>query len=118
MRALPSLIALGVCLAKLFGLQQNSELPPLSRFAVLPPLVLGLPYLAFLRKIQRPRRGLEAVDERTSLVETGLIDSLAVLEIVAYLESTYSIDFADTGVDPEQLTSIGGILDLIERRCV
>ena len=69
----------------------------------------------FLRTIQRPGQPLDGVDERTSLVEAGLIDSLAVLEIVSYLEKNYRIDFAETGVDPEQLTSTGGILDLIER---
>jgi acyl carrier protein len=48
-------------------------------------------------------------------VASGLIDSLAILQIVTYLESTYEIDFAGRGIDPEQLGSIGGILDLIEK---
>jgi acyl carrier protein len=69
----------------------------------------------FLRTIQRPDRPLDGADERTSLVDAGLIDSLALLEIVTYLEESYGLDFGETGVDPEALTSIGGILDLIER---
>jgi acyl carrier protein len=68
---------------------------------------------AFLRTIQKPDRPLEALGDDDSLVETGLIDSLAVLEIVAYLE-TYGIDFAEHGVEPEQLFSVGGILTVIE----
>jgi acyl carrier protein len=71
--------------------------------------------LAFLRTIQRPEHALESVDEGTSLITAGLIDSLAVLSIVAYLETTYGIDFAETGVDPSELSSIRGILDLIDR---
>ena len=71
--------------------------------------------LDFLRTIQKPDRPLEAVDETDSLVEAGLIDSLALLEIVAFLEEQYRIDFAETGLEPDQLTSVGGILDLIER---
>ena len=71
--------------------------------------------LAFLRTIQRPEHALESVDEETSLITAGLIDSLAVLSIVAYLETTYSIDFAEIGVDPGELSSIRGILDLIDR---
>ncbi|MFN8642264.1 MAG: acyl carrier protein [Candidatus Binatia bacterium] len=70
---------------------------------------------AFLRTIERPEQPLDAVDEDTSLVAAGLIDSLAVLEIVAYLETRYGFDFAESGVDPEELTSIRGILDCIER---
>lgn len=53
--------------------------------------------------------------ETESLVEAGLIDSLALLEIVAYLESAYGIDFAATGVEPEQLATVHGILELIEQ---
>lgn len=70
--------------------------------------------LRFLRTIQKPDRPLEGLGERTSLIEAGLIDSLAILEIVAYLEDTYGIGFVDRGVNPEDLSSIGGILDLIE----
>ncbi|MGH7299761.1 MAG: hypothetical protein ACREKQ_12530 [Candidatus Rokuibacteriota bacterium] len=69
----------------------------------------------FLRTIQKPDRPLDAVAETDSLVESGLIDSLALLEIVAFLEEQYRIDFAAIGLEPEQLTSVSGILDLIER---
>ena len=71
--------------------------------------------LAFLRTIQKPGAPIEMVDEDVSLVEAGLIDSLAVLEIVGYLEATYGLDFAEAGIDPGDLATIGGILDLIDR---
>jgi acyl carrier protein len=71
--------------------------------------------LEFLRTIQKPERPLETVAETDSLVESGLIDSLALLAIVAFLEEQYRIDFAAIGLEPEQLTSVNGILDLIER---
>ncbi len=70
---------------------------------------------AFLRTIQRPDRPLEGVGEDESLVASGLIDSLALLQIVAYLEETYRIDFSARGVEPEELRSMRSILDLIER---
>lgn len=71
--------------------------------------------LSFLRTIQKAGLPIESLGERERLVASGLIDSLAILQIVTYLESTYEIDFALRGIDPEQLGSIGGILDLIER---
>jgi acyl carrier protein len=71
--------------------------------------------LEFLRTIQKPDRPLDTVAETDSLVESGLIDSLALLEIVPFLEEQYRIDFAAVGLEPEQLTSVSGILDLIER---
>ena len=70
--------------------------------------------LRFLRTIQKAGMPVETLDENDRLVASGLIDSLAILNIVCYLEGAYSIDFSVRGVDPEQLGSIGNILDLIE----
>jgi acyl carrier protein len=72
--------------------------------------------LHFLHTIQKAGRPIEELDERDPMVASGLIDSLAILQIVSYLESTYDIDFSTRGVDPEQLGSIGNILDLIETK--
>lgn len=70
--------------------------------------------LKFLRSIQKAGVPIDGLAETDRLVASGLIDSLAILQIIAYLETTYGIDFSASGVDPEQLGSIGGILDLIE----
>ena len=70
--------------------------------------------LAFLRSIQKAGRPVESLADDERLVRSGLIDSLAILQIITFLEEKYSIDFAAAGVDPEQLGSIGGILDVIE----
>lgn len=69
----------------------------------------------FLRTIQRPDYPDNGIDEESSLVESGLIDSLALLEIVTYLEQSYRIDFSVRGIDPGDLLSVRSILDLIER---
>jgi acyl carrier protein len=71
--------------------------------------------LSFLRTIQKAGLPIEGLEEADPLVASGLIDSLAILQIVTYLETIYEIDFSLRGVDPEQLGSIGGILDLIEQ---
>ena len=71
--------------------------------------------LRFLRSIQRAGMPVESIGEQDRLVATGLIDSMAVLQIVLYLEQNYGMDFSVLGVDPEQLGTIGNILDLIER---
>jgi acyl carrier protein len=71
--------------------------------------------LAFLRTIQKAGVPVQSLNERERLVASGLIDSLAILQIISYLETDYGIDFSARGIDPEQLGSIGGILDLIEQ---
>jgi acyl carrier protein len=90
--------------------------------------------LEFLRSIQRPdapllpdgvpdadeaeetERWEDAFVDDESLVEAGLIDSLAVMQIVTWLESQHGVDFAEDGLDVEELRSVRGILDVIERR--
>jgi len=72
--------------------------------------------MTFLDTIRRPQYSTDGVADHDSLVESGLIDSLAVLQIIMFLETNYGIDFAEGGIDPGELGSIKGILDLIERR--
>ena len=70
--------------------------------------------IQFLCTIQRPEYSIEDIDEGQSLLGSGLIDSLAVLQIVSYLEETYNINFLEKGLDPGELSSVGSILDMIE----
>ena len=71
--------------------------------------------LRFLRSIQKAGMPVESIGEQDRLVATGLIDSMAVLQIVLHLEQSYGLDFSALGVDTEELGTIGSILDLIER---
>lgn len=68
----------------------------------------------FLRTIQKPGKVIESVGLDESLVTSGLIDSLAIIEIVMFLEKNYGIDFAASGLDPDRLATINGILGVIE----
>jgi acyl carrier protein len=71
--------------------------------------------LDFLRTIQRPDYSQGGIEEESSLVDSGLIDSLALLQIVTYLEESHGIDFSERGIDPGDLRSVGSILELIAR---
>jgi acyl carrier protein len=69
----------------------------------------------FLRTIQKPGKAIESVGLDESLVTSGLIDSLAIIEIVMFLEKNYGIDFAASGLDPDRLATINGILGVVEQ---
>lgn len=71
--------------------------------------------VSFLRTIQRPDFPLQEIDGDLSLVESGLIDSLALLQIITYLEQTYDIDFREKGIDPGELRSVNAILEFVAR---
>lgn len=70
--------------------------------------------LQFLRSIQKPNKPIGTVGSDESLVDSGLIDSLAIVQIVVYLEDTYGIDFSARGLDPDRLASMANILALID----
>ena len=69
--------------------------------------------LGFLESIRRPEQPLDGIGDEDHLVQSGLIDSLAMLEIVAFLEHEFGLSFRDGGVDPERLASISRILELV-----
>ena len=67
----------------------------------------------FLGTISRPDRQLTDIGDDDGLVDSGFIDSLAMLEIVAFLETEFGLSFRDSGVDPARLASVNSILALI-----
>ena len=69
----------------------------------------------FLRTIQKPNKPVESVSIDERLVASGLVDSLAIMQIVVYLEESYRIDFSASGFDPDRLATMGSIVDLIEQ---
>jgi acyl carrier protein len=49
------------------------------------------------------------LDNDQSLLESGVIDSTGVLEVIAFLEQTYGISVADEEIIPENLDSISNM---------
>jgi acyl carrier protein len=54
------------------------------------------------------------LSDSDSLVETGLIDSTGILELMSFLEETYGIDIDDTELIPENLDSIDAIVRFVD----
>ncbi len=61
------------------------------------------------------RRGLAAIDETTSLVKSGLLDSFGILDLVLRLESEYRVRLLDRDVVPENFENLASIRRLLER---
>jgi acyl carrier protein len=49
------------------------------------------------------------LEDNTSLLESGIIDSTGILELIAFLEETYGIKIEDEEVIPENLDSLKNI---------
>ncbi len=49
------------------------------------------------------------LDDDQSLLDSGVIDSTGVLEVIAFLEQTFGISIADEEIVPENLDSINNM---------
>lgn len=58
----------------------------------------------------------ENLKDDTSFLESGIIDSTGVLEMVTFLEETYDIHVEDEDMIPENLDSLEAIANYIIRK--
>ena len=59
-----------------------------------------------------------SIDRTTSLVDQGIIDSLGLMEIVTFVQRSFSITIADEELDRRNFGSVDAIVAFIHRRCV
>ena len=60
-----------------------------------------------------PGESPEALTDSTALVTSGILDSLATLKLVAFLEAQYSFQLEAHEVDAEHLNTLSDIANLI-----
>ncbi|HEY9160701.1 MAG TPA: acyl carrier protein [Desulfomonilia bacterium] len=58
------------------------------------------------------------LDEKVSLIDSGVMDSTGVLELVEFLESKYSIKIEDEELVPENLETIENIIGFLKTKGV
>jgi acyl carrier protein len=58
------------------------------------------------------------LEDTTSFLNKGIIDSTGVLELATHLETTYSIKVKDEELIPENLDSIASISAYLEKKIV
>jgi acyl carrier protein len=58
----------------------------------------------------------ESLTEHDSLVETGILDSTGLLELVLFLEEAFAIAIPQEDLVPEQLETIARITDYVAAR--
>ena len=56
------------------------------------------------------------LDDGTSLLDAGIVDSTGVLEVVGYLENEFGIKVDDSELLPENLDSIASITAFVRRK--
>ncbi len=54
--------------------------------------------------------------DEISMVETGLVDSTGLIEVVAYVEQAFAIQVGDAEVLPENFDSVRNIVSFVRRK--
>jgi acyl carrier protein len=54
--------------------------------------------------------------DEESLLDTQVIDSLGILQLVTYLEDAFAIEVTDDDLSPENFDSIGALARFVARR--
>lgn len=58
----------------------------------------------------------ENLKNDTSFLENGIIDSTGILELVTFLEETYEVTVEDEELIPENLDSIGNVIQYLAKK--
>ena len=56
------------------------------------------------------------LSEQTSFIESGVVDSTGILELIAFLEKTYAITIEDEEIVPENLDNCRNVARFLERK--
>jgi acyl carrier protein len=57
-----------------------------------------------------------SVSDDESLLENGIVDSTGVMELVVFVEETFSIRVLDEEVVPDNFDSVGRLADYVARK--
>ena len=56
------------------------------------------------------------LEDDTSFLEAGVIDSTGILELVSFIEETYNIHVGDEELVPENLDSLNNVVQYVQQK--
>jgi acyl carrier protein len=72
--------------------------------------------MSFIRENFIMGRSDVVLDEKVSLIDSGVMDSTGVLELVEFLEAQYLIKIEDEELVPENLETIENIINFLKTK--
>jgi len=67
-----------------------------------------------LRKFPAAKK--QRLDMNVPLLQSGIIDSLGVLDIVAYIEQTFAISVSDEELSPDNFSTISALASFVLKK--
>jgi len=74
------------------------------------------PVRAFIVERLAPATGRTDLDDHDDLIDSGVVDSLGIFQLVAFLEETFRITIGDEEITPENFGSVTAIERLVASR--
>jgi len=56
------------------------------------------------------------LDDDTSFMDEGIVDSMGIMELIVFIEETYKIDVEDDEIEPDNLDSVNNLYNFIMRK--
>lgn len=70
----------------------------------------------FIMTEVNPDLNLSQLDDDEPLIESGIIDSLGVLKILAFMDETFGVDLSSDQIKLENFKNVSSICALVERQ--
>jgi acyl carrier protein len=67
----------------------------------------------FIRRDLASAKGVETFSDNESLMESGVIDSLGIFRLVAFLEETFRVRIGDEEITHDNLKSVDSIEQMV-----
>ena len=74
------------------------------------------PIRAFIVERLAPATGRTHLDDDEDLIDSGVVDSLGIFQLVAFLEERFGVAVADTEITPDNFGTIARIERLVAAR--
>ena len=74
------------------------------------------PIMEFIKNELVREKTMKNIGKGDDLIESGIIDSLGIQKLLAFLESRFSIHIADEELIPENFNSVGSIDSFISKK--
>lgn len=63
-----------------------------------------------------PAAAAASIEPATPLLGTDLLDSLAVIQLMVFVGESFGVTIEDEDFTPENLASVGSLIELVERK--
>jgi len=64
-----------------------------------------------------PAARKRAIDDTLPLLESGIVDSMGVLDVVTFLEQSFKIRVSDDELTPDNFANIARMTSFVEKKC-